>query len=84
MQNRFLITAKILHNMITNMKCEPSAQYSSDELHILHFHCNFCGEEMSYNEDRECTAEPEKCVCGALIGDDDMSVGCCINCGRKI
>jgi len=37
-------------------KCEESGQYGKDENKNLHFYCEFCGEEMDYEEDRICKA----------------------------
>ncbi len=66
------------------MKCQESAQYGKDEFKNLHFYCNYCGKKMFYDEDRECTADPEKCECGALIGADEMAVSTCFNCDKEI
>lgn len=66
------------------MKCVMSAQYGKDEMKNLHFYCNYCGEELGYEEERECAATPEKHSCGALIGNDEYSVNHCFGCGKDL
>ena len=34
--------------------CEVSGQYGKDEYKNLHFYCEFCSEEMDYDEKRAC------------------------------
>lgn len=46
----------------TKGTCEPDPQYGKDELKQLHFYCQFCGEEMGYDEIRIChTPAPQEC-----------------------
>ena len=72
-------------DMVNIKKCEVSPIYSKDNDDTLHFYCDFCGKEMSYNEVRECKAEREKCPrCGRELGESDYSVGVCLNCEYKL
>ncbi len=67
-------------------KCKMSILYSRDEAHKLHFHCDFCGKEMYYGEDRICSNQKrDKCPnCGKELGDADYCAGVCLKCERKI
>ena len=69
-----------------NMKiCEPSPLCGRDDGDDLHFYCDYCGEEMDYDEIRECKAEREKCPrCGRELGTSYYSLGVCLNCGYKL
>ena len=66
------------------MKCVMSAMYGKDEFKTLHFYCKFCDREMSYEQDRECTATPELCQCGEMLGYDEYSLGTCFKCDRDL
>lgn len=72
--------------MTTNIeeKCVASPLYGKDELKQLHFYCEYCGNEMGYDEVKKCMAEVELCECGHRIGDSDRSVSTCLNCNKKI
>ena len=66
-------------------KCEVSPLYTKDNNDIIHFYCDYCGKEMSYNEIRDCKAKREKCPrCGRELGDSDYSVEVCLDCGKKL
>ncbi len=65
--------------------CTLSALYGKDNDKTLHFYCNYCGEEMGYEEKRECKAIPDICIhCSAFLGDTDKSVSTCLTCKKPI
>ena len=69
----------------TKRKCVVSPMYGKDNFKNLHFYCDYCGKEMGYGEDRECTAELELCPnCKNPIGDSDKSLGVCLKCDKEI
>ena len=45
---------------MAKIKCEVSPLFGRDENKELHFYCEYCGEEMSYNEDRVCKSKRKK------------------------
>jgi len=83
--NRLFNIIKQKFNKRVIKKCEVSPLYTKDNDDTLHFYCDYCGEEMAYDEVRECKAEREKCLrCGKELGDSDYSVGVCLNCEYKL
>jgi len=65
--------------------CEVSPLYSKDDDDTLHFYCDYCSEEMAYDEIRECKAEREKCPrCGRELGTSDYLLGVCLDCEYKL
>jgi len=69
---------------IIERKCLVSPMYGRDEFKQLHFYCDYCGEEMGYEEVRVCKSEIEMCECGHQIGNSDKSVSTCLNCNKEI
>ena len=83
--NKLFNIIKQKSNQKIMKKCEVSPLYGKDNDDTLHFYCDFCGKEMSYDEVRECKAEREKCPrCGRELGESDYSVGVCLDCEYKL
>jgi len=66
------------------MKCEVSGLYGKDNNKELHFYCEYCNEEMDFNEVRECKVIRQKCSCGNELGSMDFIVNKCLKCERDI
>ena len=69
--------------MIKN-RCIISPNYGKDNNKNLHFYCDYCGEEMEYDEERECHVKRKKCECGYELRMSNYSLGKCFNCGREL
>ena len=70
---------------IEQRKCIVSPMYGKDEFNNLYFYCDYCGEEMGYEEERECNAELELCPnCKNPIGNSERSVGTCFECDKTL